>query len=229
MNHTPYTYLIGWSKLDIWYYGVRFAKNCNPNELWKTYFTSSKKVRVQRNNYGEPDIIEVRKIFTNAVDARIWETKVLQRLNVISSKRWLNQTNNIAIMITDEQRKNNFTPEVRKIMSEKRKKWIAENKDKSIEQLENARKSLYKGLTPERSKKISVKLKNRDITWGSKISASHKESKRFEGINNPMHGRSAIRENNLKWYTNGFNTILVKENTQPSGFIRGRKLFSTQT
>lgn len=34
---TPYTYLIGWSKHNKFYYGVRYAKNSNPKELWITY------------------------------------------------------------------------------------------------------------------------------------------------------------------------------------------------
>lgn len=44
-NHLTYTYLIGWSNHNKWYYGRRTAKNCHPNEFWKTYFTSSKYVK----------------------------------------------------------------------------------------------------------------------------------------------------------------------------------------
>ena len=40
-DRTPYTYLIGWSKLDKWYYGCRYGINCHPDDFWKTYFTSS--------------------------------------------------------------------------------------------------------------------------------------------------------------------------------------------
>jgi len=43
--HIPYTYLIGWTSTNKYYYGVRFAKNCNPSELFITYFTSSKHVK----------------------------------------------------------------------------------------------------------------------------------------------------------------------------------------
>lgn len=93
----PYTYLIGWTIHNKWYYGVRFAKNCNPSDLWNTYFTSSKSVHNFRNQYGEPDIIQIRKIFDNENSARLWETKVLKRMNVINTDKWLNQTNNIAI------------------------------------------------------------------------------------------------------------------------------------
>lgn len=31
-----YTYLIGWSSHNKFYYGVRYAKGSNPNELWKS-------------------------------------------------------------------------------------------------------------------------------------------------------------------------------------------------
>jgi len=65
----PYTYLIGWSTLNKWYYGVRYSKRCNPNDLWVKYFTSSKLVKQFRNKFGEPDVVEVRKIFNNSEDA----------------------------------------------------------------------------------------------------------------------------------------------------------------
>jgi hypothetical protein len=42
------------------------------------------------------------------------------------------------------------------------------------------------------------------------------------GNNNPMYGRSAISEKNLKWYTNGKENVYVTEGTQPDGFSRGR-------
>ena len=47
-----YTYLIGWTKYNIQYYGVRYAKGCHPDDLWKTYFTSSKYVKEFREKNG---------------------------------------------------------------------------------------------------------------------------------------------------------------------------------
>lgn len=88
--YRPYTYLIGWSHLNKYYYGVRFAKNCRPEDLWVKYFTSSKKVKELRKIEGEPDIIEVRKIFTEGSKAIIWEEKVLKRLDVLNNDKWLN-------------------------------------------------------------------------------------------------------------------------------------------
>lgn len=90
--YQPYTYLIGWSKLNRWYYGVRFAKNCNPTDLWVTYFTSSKHVKAFRIEHGEPDVIEIRRVFTNAEQAGNWERKVLLRINAAYAEKWINKS-----------------------------------------------------------------------------------------------------------------------------------------
>jgi len=87
----PYTYLIGWAKLDRWYYGVEFKKTAHPDNLWKTYFTSSGIVKYARAFWGEPDVIEVRRTFDSKEKALDWEDKVLVRIKAIGSKRWLNQ------------------------------------------------------------------------------------------------------------------------------------------
>lgn len=89
-----FTYLIGWSKSDIWYYGVRYKDNSPPETLWLDYFTSSKYVAQYRIKYGEPDVIQIRKTFTNKKLAKNWEDKVLRRMNVQSTPKWLNKSNN---------------------------------------------------------------------------------------------------------------------------------------
>jgi hypothetical protein len=94
---TPYTYLIGWPDHNKWYYGVRYANNCNPAELWITYKTSSKFVNEFVKLHGEPSIIEVRKVFNSKELARLWEHKVLKRLKVVKSNKWLNKTDNKSI------------------------------------------------------------------------------------------------------------------------------------
>ena len=87
--YTPYTYLIGWSKHNKWYYGVRFGRGCHPSDLWVTYFTSSKRVKKFWEENGDPDVVEVRKTFQTGEPARIWEEKVLHRID-ISDDKWLN-------------------------------------------------------------------------------------------------------------------------------------------
>jgi hypothetical protein len=92
MLNIPYTYLIGWSKLNKWYYGCRTSKTCHPDDLWITYFTSSKHVKKFREQNGEPDIVTVRRIFTNRSTAVQWEHKVLRRLNAAKRINFLNKT-----------------------------------------------------------------------------------------------------------------------------------------
>ena len=89
--YTPYTYLIGWSAHNKWYYGVRYAKGCHPSDLWVKYFTSSDKVKEFRQIYGEPDVIQIRKTFTTHDKARHHEGVVLRRLRVLNEEKWINE------------------------------------------------------------------------------------------------------------------------------------------
>lgn len=73
-------------------------------------------------------------------------------------------------------------------------------------------KKVWEGRDEERKTEIAAKT-----------SSTRKRNGSSAGINNNMYGRSAIREQNLRWYTNGAETIYVTEGTQPEGFIRGRK------
>lgn len=93
----PYTYLIGWSKINKWYYGVRYAKGCNPSDFWNPYKTSSKYVKNYISEYGEPDILMIRKTFNSIKSARNWEHKVLRRMKVIYREDFINKTDNKSI------------------------------------------------------------------------------------------------------------------------------------
>ena len=97
----PYTYLIGWKKLDKWYYGVRYRKGCHPSDLWQTYFTSSPIVKKFREEHGDPDVIQIRKTFRNPIQARLWEDQVHHRMDVVKSPRWLNKNYGNTKFITD--------------------------------------------------------------------------------------------------------------------------------
>lgn len=90
--YTPYTYLVGWSKLRVFYYGSRYSKRAHPSDLWVTYFTSSKYVAKFRQEHGEPDIIEVRKTFNDPKLALTWELRVLRRMGVVKRNDFLNKT-----------------------------------------------------------------------------------------------------------------------------------------
>lgn len=139
-TNQPYTYLIGWSILDKWYYGVQYGKGCHPDKLWNPYKTSSHIVAEFIDEYGEPDVIEVRKLHSSAKKALAWEEKVLARVKAVRSDRWLNANNggkefcNVHGRPRDEK--------CRGKISERRKEWWAnlsdEEKQPYIELARNA-------------------------------------------------------------------------------------------
>lgn len=138
----PYTYLIGWSKHDKWYYGVRYAKGCDVKDLWTTYFTSSKHVKQAVQDLGNPDVIQIRKVFEDANSAISWETKVLKRMKVITREDFLNKTDNKSI---DPKCAAYFhTDATRKKKSESRKGIV---------------------YSDETKKRLSKALKGRKVPW----------------------------------------------------------------
>lgn len=94
-TYTPFTYLIGWSQHNLWYYGVRVKYGTTPEDLWTKYFTSSKKVKQFRQLLGEPDVVQVRKTFDNKSRALLWEHRVLSRLDAKRSSKWINDSNGL--------------------------------------------------------------------------------------------------------------------------------------
>lgn len=95
---TPYTYLLKHKPTGKVYYGCRFAEGCHPDEFWNTYKTSSKYVKELIIEYGEDTFeFEIRKTFSDKETCRIWETKVLKRMDVVNNVAFLNKTDNISI------------------------------------------------------------------------------------------------------------------------------------
>lgn len=156
-----YTYLIGWSNLNKWYYGVRFSKKSKPSELWVSYFTSSKHVKKFRKDNGEPDIIKIRKIFDSREKAILWESKVLKKLRVIENEKWINKSDNKAIC-----------PEAAY------PKWD----EKSRKKASNTHKGMKR--SDEHKKAISDSLKDRDCYW-LKGKKREDHSLKMSGDNNP--------------------------------------------
>ena len=95
-DRVPYTYLIGWTKLNVWYYGRSTRKGCDPTDLWVNYFTSSNEVKSFRKKHGEPDILEVRKVFIGPESIKKCsehEVKVIRRMRAVTKTNWLNKGN----------------------------------------------------------------------------------------------------------------------------------------
>lgn len=91
MSVKPYTYIIGWKSIGLWYYGVRYAnKRVAREDLWHRYFTSSKRVKECRQHHGEPDVIIVHREFTTKEEAVEFERGFLCAANAVDSPFWLN-------------------------------------------------------------------------------------------------------------------------------------------
>lgn len=101
---TPYTYRITCIPTGQSYYGVRYAKNCDPLDLWVSYFTSSTLVHKLIKYHGpEQFIVEVRKTFKSKEKACYWEHEVLRRLNAMNNPMWINLRNGTGIPCNDNK------------------------------------------------------------------------------------------------------------------------------
>lgn len=77
----PYTYRITHLPSKKWYYGVRYAIGCSPDDLFVTYFTSSKIIKGLIKEDGVKSFsVEIRKTFNDVNSARMWENKVLRKI-----------------------------------------------------------------------------------------------------------------------------------------------------
>ena len=86
----PYTYFLVHVQTGQKYYGVRYAKGCNPSEFWVSYYTSSKYVKKLILETGADSFIfEIRKTFNTPLAARAWEHKVLRRMKMMALNIWL--------------------------------------------------------------------------------------------------------------------------------------------
>lgn len=228
-HYVPYTYLIGWTKLNIWYYGLQTAtggkqkrKIAHPTNLWTTYFTSSKIVKLFRKTYGEPDVVQIRRTFTTRESALAWERKVLTRMRVIKSDKWLNQ----ACVSMDGSKSSKEwmkTPAGKELMKQRAKQFKENNPNWQV---------WNKGLTKETNeqlKKTSERVKMHmeagilhcigDSMRGRKVSQEHRQK-----LKDAAHNRDP-----MVWVSNDTICISTKikvtslQQYLDTGWIRGRR------
>ena len=154
-----YTYLLKWSSTGVWYYGVRYAKGCDPKDLWTTYFTSSRHVKDYVAENGPPDVIEIRKTFDDVSKARRWESRALSRSKGPISDDCLNRTDNISISPYDCSKN---------------------TKGKTYEQIHGVEKAAVLRLKRRASNQA------RAGTYGWSIEAKKRAVSRNSGGHNPM-------------------------------------------
>lgn len=203
--YQPYTYLIGWTEQDKWYYGVRYAKNCSPADLWVKYFTSSSYVHEFREQNGEPDVIQVRKIFGDHTSAVLWEEKVLRKIDANNNNKFLNA--NIAGAI-------DFNDIVRKKMSDAKK-------GKGIGKDNNNYGNYW---TDEQKQNLSKKRKESGIAagknnpmYGRKRSDTTERNKLpKQWVTNGVEDKLILREKLDDYLSNGYIVGRSKSNNRGS-------------
>ena len=206
-TYQPYTYLIGWSDLDRWYYGVRYAQNCHPSDFWVNYFTSSRHVKEFREEHGEPDVIQIRNVFDTPEKAILWEERVLTRLKAGLSERWLNQKIgwNGGVPMSDLHRK-----KISKALTGKPKSDEHKRKN-SLARLGSTLKESHK-------QNISSALKGRSF------SAEHRKNlgKCNKGLKRRPETLAKMSDavKGKKWINNGYEERMSRD--LPNGWEYGR-------
>lgn len=168
----PFTYVLHWSEPNLWYYGSKYQIGCQPSDLWTKYFSSSAEVKKARNQYGQPDRIEVRQLFDTAEDTLEWEARFLTKVKALQNPRWIN--GNIG-------GKKFKTPFGHVVSEETRKKQGI------------SRKKYWNSLTEEKKKELTAKSGTRTIDGLRKM--KQKAIERFadkewmEKVYKPAHNK----------------------------------------
>lgn len=211
--YKPYTYLIGWSTHKIWYYGVRFAKGCNPCDLWNPYKTSSKYVKRFIERYGEPDVIQVRKTFETAEKAQRWEENVLRKMRVVSRNDFLNKTDTNRIKseaITNGLKKYwaNLTPNERSERSAKAVSAMLSAPKNPIDPQKRSEwvKRYWYSMSFDERSKVNQKSRRGSIEYYKKLTAEEKTERAKKAVTAtptltcPHCNKSGKKGNMYRWH-----------------------------
>jgi hypothetical protein len=191
--YTPFTYCITFIPTGKRYYGVRYAKDCHPEQLWTTYFTSSVTIADLIKEHGKESFTsQVRKTFITAKQARSWETKFLTRISAAQSPEWLNGNNGSATF--------HSTPEsVQKTKETKKRRNSGMNNPIVYQKMVNTRKE--NGLenpmkNPESVlKHLATRAKNGTLNNSSPESIQKfRDTCKEKGIENAMKNPETIQK-----------------------------------
>jgi hypothetical protein len=154
----------------------------------------------------------------------LWSMQMKQRSFKINSKTYQKLKEEHQILQSERMKKDNpmYKKECKeKISNHKKGKTLSyETKQKMSE----CRKGIKKSEETKFKMSQSAKGKKKSDIHKLNLSKNHAD---ISGSKNPMFGRSAIKEKNLKWYNDGNTNKFIPEGTQPKGWVRGRLMFKS--
>lgn len=156
----PYTYLIVNTITGQRYYGARWSKDCTPNDLWVTYFTSSKHVKSMIKMYGRDSFeVQVRKTFDDVISCQRWEQKVLRRLKVTINEQWINKNINGMYLPTGPQTFEHIAKRISKLR-EYNKANPRVLTEETKQKISNSSKGVPKSMTDEHKRNLKCHTNN---------------------------------------------------------------------
>jgi hypothetical protein len=214
----PYTYLLKHEATGKYYYGVRYAADCDPADLWVTYFTSSPGVQKLIKESGtEGWTMEIRRTFSTAAQALSWEGRVLRRIRARQRSDFINKHNNdgLVALVGDANPMRN--PDILA-------KWKASPRAKrgpqTAEHIEARRQALTgrKRSDAERAAISAGRL--------GKVKMSEEQRRHMSEINRGkvMSEASSAKKSQAiagrKRYTDGNSIRMFHPGTEPAGWVR---------
>jgi hypothetical protein len=210
-----YIYKLKNIKTGKYYIGVQYGKQANPLNLWNTYFTSSKYVNENKNDftvvYAKP-----RK------DSRQYEARFLQRIyNIYGKDKFCEilYNRNLAPGIINDDNE-------RKRISERLKQRWNSGKMKGIHKkaTETRKKRTYKQYnhSPAICESISKRMKKNNPMFREDVKEKHKKSINTLEITIKKSERAKGNTYNKgrKWYNNGKISKMLYE--CPEDWVAGR-------
>lgn len=141
LERRPYVYAIMWTQHNVAYVGVRFRKGCSPDDLWKSYFTSSRYVKEFRQKHGEPDYIEVLDVFLTPNEAVDAEAEIIELFALHQNPTFLNKASKGAI-VQDADVRAKISAAKTGVARSKKDRPVMEKPDRSYRFSEGMRDSL---------------------------------------------------------------------------------------
>ena len=245
-DYIPYVYLIKHKTSGLKYLGVRYAKGCNPSDLWKTYFTSSKLVKKLIDQFGKDDFfIKVIHQFPNDPESAVLKEAyyfpfIEQRddyLNLTYSSgcqdlRISSRAGKVGGAIVHERKIGIFRND------EERKKWCVLGGNASYKNGNN-KQFMFWASDEGRKKRSSMGGKNGNFTLecvSRRYNCSLEEAEIIRKKEQSERGaRGGIKNKGFKWYNDGIKSYKYTAQQQPllsfddfisqnESFKKGRKL-----